>query len=311
MPVAGISFHSNIKAPSILFVMMTPTTRRFSFLVLFFGLYACTTYSTPDPTPLPASARSPVILTASPLPAFTQTPLKCLSQHGVLEMTSLETKPVPLQFRVYLPPCYSAEIKRHYPVLYLLHGQTYTEDQWVRLGAPSIADRLIVSGDVPPFIVVMPLDRSYAPSAGEYGQALIDQLVPYIDASYCTLPDRRYRAIGGLSRGAAWAIHLGLTHWETFGAFGAHSPALFYADGNLLQEWLEVIPLGSWPRIFIDTGDRDKDLGFTRLFDDMLTRHGVPHEWHIYTGGHDEAYWSSHVEEYLRWYAAGWDESDE
>lgn len=229
----------------------------------------------------------------------------------MIEMTSLETKPIPLQFRVYLPPCYIAEIKQRYPVLYLLHGQTYTEDQWVRLGAPATADRLIVSGDVPPFIIVMPLDRSYAPPAGEYGQALIDQLVPYIDSNYRTLQDHRYRAIGGLSRGAAWAIHLGLTHWETFGAFGAHSPALFYADGNLLQKWLEAIPVGSWPRIFIDTGDRDKDLGYTRLFEDMLTRHGIPHEWHIYEGAHDETYWGSHVEEYLRWYAAGWDESDE
>ena len=44
--------------------------------------------------------------------------------------------PRSLPFRIYLPPCYGQPEIRDYPVLYLLHGQTYRDDQWVNLGAP-------------------------------------------------------------------------------------------------------------------------------------------------------------------------------
>jgi hypothetical protein len=33
---------------------------------------------------------------------------------------------------------------------------------------------------------------------------------------------------------------------------------------------------------------------------------GLTHEWHLYSGAHTEEYWSAHVEEYIQWYAEGW-----
>jgi hypothetical protein len=39
---------------------------------------------------------------------------------------------------------------------------------------------------------------------------------------------------------------------------------------------------------------------------EAMTENGVAFEWHPDAGTHDEAYWGSHVEEYLRWYASGW-----
>ena len=56
--------------------------------------------------------------------------------------------PDPLVYRIYLPPCYDEEPERAYPVLYLIHGQTYSDTQWDRLGVPETADRLIASGEV-------------------------------------------------------------------------------------------------------------------------------------------------------------------
>ena len=41
-------------------------------------------------------------------------------------------------------------------------------------------------------------------------------------------------------------------------------------------------------------------------FETQLTERGILHEWYINPGYHDEAYWSKHVEEYLKWYASGW-----
>jgi len=238
---------------------------------------------------------------------FTPSPLACLSQPGQIESGSLELKP-PLEFLVYLPPCYNEQADRHYQVLYLLHGQTYTDDQWVRLGAPTIADRLVISGEVLPFVMVFPDDRYWNLPAGElFGSRLLDNLIPYIDEHYRSLPDREHRAIGGLSRGGGWAIRLGLTRWDLFETIGLHSPAIFREDGRQLENWLEAIPPESWPRLWLDVGDHDQELGYDRQFDDLLTRHDIPHEWHLYAGEHDEVYWQTHVEEYLRWYAAGWE----
>ena len=49
-------------------------------------------------------------------------------------------------------------------------------------------------------------------------------LVPYVDTHYNTCAERDCRAIGGLSRGAQWALRIGLAEWQTFGAIGGSNP---------------------------------------------------------------------------------------
>jgi enterochelin esterase-like enzyme len=237
----------------------------------------------------------------------TVTPLTCLTQPGHLEQGVVqETKP-PQEYLIYLPPCYYEKADEQFPVLYLLHGQTYTNDQWVRLGAVDFMDELLLNAEAAPFIVVFPDDRYWNVQAGPgFGQRLVDYLIPYIDQNYRTLSDRDHRAIGGMSRGAGWALRLGLQRWQLFGTLGLHSPAPFADDRPFLEDWLEVIPPDSWPNIFIDVGESDTELGFNTLFEATLTKLGIPHEWHLYPGAHDELYWKSHVEEYLRWYAGIW-----
>jgi enterochelin esterase-like enzyme len=215
--------------------------------------------------------------------------------------------PYPLEYQIYLPPCYTEMTEHRYPVLYLLHGQTYTDQQWIRLGVPQVLDRLIASGESVPFLVVMPGERYWQqPDDTHFDEALTGVLIPYVDQSYRTIPDRQHRAIGGLSRGGGWAIHLGLKRWELFGALGAHSPAIFWLDDKHLEEWLAAIPPESLPRIYVDSGDNDKELKTTLAFEQLLTKEGIPHEWHLFTGFHNETYWRAHVEDYLRWYAGGW-----
>jgi enterochelin esterase-like enzyme len=212
-----------------------------------------------------------------------------------------------LPYRVYLPPCYAENPSSRYPVLYLLHGQTYTEDQWIRLGAADTADRLIVSGEVAPFLIVFPYDKSWKqPDEDNFGKVLVENLIPAIDAAYRTKTGRRFRAIGGLSRGGAWAIHLGLTDYQMFGAIGAHSPAIFWRDGNHIAGWLDEIPDDSLPRMYVDVGDNDKEIEGVISLEELLNKRGMVHEYYLFTGFHDEAYWGAHVEEYLRWYAEEW-----
>lgn len=285
-----------------------------SFLVsLLTALWACSPSDQPalTPTGVPsATGTSTPTSTATPLPPTntpTPTPLACLSQPGRVETGVIEETKPPQEFIIYLPPCYDQKPGERYPVLYLLHGQTYTADQWVRLGAVETADRLILNGEAPYFMIVFPDDRYWnVPSGAGFGGRVIDHLLPHIDRNYRTIPDREHRAIGGMSRGGGWTLRLGLTRWDLFGSIGLHSLATFLDDRPLLKRWLGVIPVESLPRIYMDSGDNDRELGGSLDVEAILSDMGIPHEWHLNPGEHDERYWSAHVEDYLRWYVAGW-----
>ena len=68
---------------------------------------------------------------------------KCPESRGLVSRSYINTKELPgrLYFTIYLPPCYSHFSK--YPVLYLLHGKSYQDDQWVRLGLADIMNKQI------------------------------------------------------------------------------------------------------------------------------------------------------------------------
>ena len=211
--------------------------------------------------------------------------------------------------RVYQPPCYDMDAAAPgYPVLLLLHGQSFNEDQWERLGVAKMADQLILNGEAPPFLIVMPREISYLadPKESAYGDELVSVVLPWVDENYNTCTMRECRAIGGISRGAAWAMREGLKEWQTFGAIGAHSLPPFRGDVYSLPYWLAAFPAAERPRLFLDIGIEDRYYEAAGVFEAALTEKRVPHEWHLNHGGHDEAYWGAHVEEYLRWYTAGW-----
>lgn len=265
-----------------------------------------TTTASPSSTAVASST-----FTAAPSLTPTATPLTCWGQGGRFEHGSLRSDllKLPMEYSVYLPPCYDHQPERRYPVLYMIHGMNYNNDQWDRLGADDAADDLVAAGEINPFIIVMPRDRSWEqPADDPFGQVLVDVLVPFIDEQYRTLPQRSSRAIGGLSRGAGWAVHLGLSRWELFGAIGGHSLPVFWSDTGRVRGWLAAIPPESMPRIYLDIGEKDRQsiMQSALWFEDVLDEAGIPHEWHLYPGYHEEAYWEAHVEDYLRWYAAGW-----
>ena len=259
--------------------------------------------STPVPSPVPS-----VTLTPTPAPSATPTS-DCHTLPGQLVNGEIDTPllPKPMTYHVYLPPCYDTDTARRYPLLYLLHGQTYNEDQWIRLGVPTTADRLIAAGQLPPFIVVFPYDYSYLqPWQYPFEDVFMTLLVPQIDTTYRTLTDPAHRAVGGLSRGGAWALHLGLRHPDVFGAIGGHSAAIFYSDAGTLPITVRDLPQDQLPRIYLDAGNNDSELPSSENIKKLLDTFNVPYEWHENIGFHDEAYWGAHVEDYLRWYAAPW-----
>ncbi len=206
-----------------------------------------------------------------------------------------------LPYRVYLPPC-AAEARGQLPALYLLHGLARTDAQWDELNADEIALALMLAEQAPPFLLVMPWERLGL----DYEEAIVEYLIPHIESEYGASPQRALRSIGGISRGAGWALRIGLQHPELFQAIGLHSPAVLAPDVFMIPEWIEATPMEAMPEIWIDIGDRDP-LRFslpelTDLFDEADVRYSL----RSYSGEHAEAYWADHVEDYLRWYVSGW-----
>ena len=218
-----------------------------------------------------------------------------------------------LEYIVYLPPCYDEQPDRYYPSLYLFHGQTYTNEHWIDLGTADLANRMIASGELTPFIIIFPYDQDHyiPPPENPFGEAIFFDLIPAIDQNFRTLPEREYRAMGGISRGGNWAIHIGLPHPGFFGAIGAHSTPVFSTDSNQeIREWLAEIQFEELPRLFIDAGENDRWLGYTLAFEQLLNDEGIPHEWYLFPGFHEDKYWESHLEQYIRWYALPWSVED-
>ena len=213
-------------------------------ILFLIGLSACspTNEEIPTNTVLSPTPTVTATFTPSPVPVTsTPTPNTCSNENGLVQQDVVKTTNPPQEFLIYLPPCYKSTTDFHFPVLYLLHGQTYTDDQWVRLGVPTIADRLIHEGRITPFIIVFPDDHYWnVPAGAGFGDRFINDLIPYVDENYDTFAVRSRRSLGGLSRGGGWVIDLGFTHPELFGALGLHSPAIKAENGPYLERMIQV-----------------------------------------------------------------------
>ncbi|CAG0928820.1 Carbohydrate acetyl esterase/feruloyl esterase [Thermoflexales bacterium] len=214
---------------------------------------------------------------------------------------------------IYLPPCYDADAEARYPVVYLLHGIPMDERHWLDEGIVEAADKLFGSGELPPFILVMPHGDNYVytdTSGGDksFEGVLVNELIPAIDSRFRTLADPEHRAIGGISRGGVWALEIAFLHPELFDAVGGHSPALSVNRATADYDPLVLAKSASIDqlRIFLDAGDRDWTRYETQALSKVLAERYLPHTYTIGQGDHDYPYWATQVEAYLRFYGAPW-----
>lgn len=267
----------------------------------------------PTPTSPPAPSPSPTLSpsatpTASPQPLATVEPVPdCLSEAGQVVQSELTDPALPrsLPYRVYLPPC-GAGRRGLLPALFLLHGLARTDSEWDELGADELAQAWITSGEVPPFLIVMPWERLGL----DFESVIVEHLIPHVEQVYGASPDRSLRAIGGISRGGGWALRIGLKHSELFGAIGLHSPAVLVPDLFDLPSWIQPIAPSGLPSIWIDMGERDPQRFELVELTDLLDEQAVPYSLTRYPGEHTESYWAAHLESYLEWYVSGWQGPD-
>lgn len=279
-------------------------------IILLLGISAC---QVSIPTGVPKStstSQNSVSQELTPQPSLTpySKPSVCNEESGTFARIGIPSDLLssPMDVNIYLPPCYDSNRVETYPVLYMLHGQAATNDQWFDLGLTEKADQLINAKVIQPLIIVMPYEISWhtMPEDSNYGTALIEEAIPFIEDHFRVCTTSSCRAIGGLSRGGNWAVYLGFQHPDFFSAVGAHSAPLFYGElGRIDIAVTHTTPVDELPALYIDMGIKDEDKNSIQEFVNFLKDMGIAYEFHENEGRHEAAYWSAHVTDYLLWYS--------
>ena len=133
---------------------------------------------------------------------------------------------------VYVPE----DETRRYPSVYVIQGMTGIADAWfnVEPWSPSYPDRI---AELAPDAVVVLVDAFTAlggsqfldsPGIGDYHTYLCDEIVPFVDAHYPTLPEARHRGIQGKSSGGYGAMITPFLRPDLFAGLATHAgDALF------------------------------------------------------------------------------------
>jgi enterochelin esterase-like enzyme len=185
--------------------------------------------------------------------------------HGKLREVLFHSKSTDSARRafVYTPPDYDQDLNRRYPVLYLQHGWGENEYGWgVQGRAHLILDNLIVAGRIRPFIVVMIYGMTNETPFGglrtfdirPFETVLIDEVIPFIDDNFRTLPDQAHRAMAGLSMGGMETKLITLKHLDKFSHIG------LFSGGNIRLE--DISDMASFQAknklVFVSYGSREE-----------------------------------------------------
>jgi predicted alpha/beta superfamily hydrolase len=235
---------------------------------------------------------------------------------------------------VYLPPDYQKDTERRYPVLYMHDGQNLFDAATSFIGiewqADETAERLIKAGRIEPIIMVGIYNNAdrvneYAPSQdkerkaggkGElYARFLVEEVKPFIDKEYRTMPDRKHTAVAGSSLGGLISLYICGKYPETFSMCGAISPAIMWDSGRILKELRENEAALKGVRFWVDMGTKEgkqidsfsKAIGDARELIAIFDKAGlIPgrdyYYWEVADGEHNEAAWAARFDKVLLYF---------
>lgn len=156
--------------------------------------------------------------------------------HGASLEGNLEGDSADRDVSIYLPPSYRSNPSQRYPVLYILHGFTDSDDRWFGLvrhfvNVPAAMEAALNSGSTREMILVMPnaytryAGSFYASSAtiGDWETFVTKELVDYVDSHYRTLAAPANRGLAGHSMGGYGVIRLAMKHPEVYSSVYAMS----------------------------------------------------------------------------------------
>ena len=218
--------------------------------------------------------------------------------HGELKIVEYDSQTLGTRrlMRVYTPPGYSTD--RKYPVLYLHHGLGNTSAEWLRAGAPSIADNLLADGRMQPMIIVFPQGSAGSTAADEtlgtrdgagfgapYENDLLKDIIPFVESHYSVIPDREHRAIAGMSMGGGQTLNIGLSHLDVFGSIAAVAAAPNTKPvATLIPDPAALMQLKLF---WLGVGNRDPLMRISMGLHTFLVEKGVPHVWRLDGNGHN------------------------
>lgn len=126
---------------------------------------------------------------------------------------------------VYTPPNFDPKAKIQYPVLYLIHGGSDTEETWTKVGrANLIADNLIAQGKAKPMLIVMPYGNVRPAPMADFTQDVVNDIIPFVEANYPVIQDSKGRAVAGFSVGGGQTLNIGLTNPDKFAYVCSYAP---------------------------------------------------------------------------------------
>lgn len=206
-----------------------------------------------------------------------------------------------------------------YPVVYLLHGASanckyYLEK--VKPTLPEIADRLgfifVTPDALNSWYLDSPVRKNY-----KYETFVSSELVNYVDSAYNTIPEKKARAITGLSMGGHGALFLAFRHKELYGACGSMSGGVDirpfprnwelpydlgeYAshkkdwDAHTVINQIDRIADGDLA-ITIDCGEDDFFLEVNKSLHERLLGRKISHDFTTRPGGHNPSYWNNSLD---------------
>ena len=236
--------------------------------------------------------------------------------------SNLMKKQVPV---IVIKPSNYENSNQNYPVVYLLHGFSGNQKQWL-IDAP----QLLQSAEQLNIIMVCP-DGGYSSwyfdspidSTIRYESFITKDLVTYIDNNYRTIPNKKGRAITGLSMGGHGSMYLAIRHSEMFGAAGSISGGVdfrpFPNNWNIKkslgtieehpENWEKntVINIAdsSWRgklKIVLDCGTEDFFLPVNRNLHQKLLLHKIEHDYSERPGAHNKKFWGNAIDYQLMFF---------
>ena len=241
---------------------------------------------------------------------------------------------------VWLPPSYASQPQRRYPVLYMHDGQNLFDPSLVFNGNDWDIDgamtRLVAEGQVREAIVVgvwnsprrfdeympqvvqgdtVPTGVDWYPAvprealvSDDYLRFLVEELKPFVDARYRTLPGREDTAVMGSSMGGLISLYALAKYPQVFGGAGAVSTHWPAGDGAMVDWLAKHLPEAGTHRIWFDHGTVTLDAMYApyqQRMDAAMRASGwvEGRDWtsRVFEGAaHDEPSWRARVDQPLR-----------
>lgn len=221
---------------------------------------------------------------------------------------------------VYLPPSYDTSDRR-YPVLYMQDGQNlfdhatafngqdwHVDETMERLSTDGY-EAIIVGinhGNEQRLIEYNPFPGRWGARGDEYVAFLCDQLKPFIDSQFRTLPEHDATGILGSSMGALISLYAFFSRPAVFGLCGAMSPSLFVGNKAIVRYVTEApFNLG---KIYLDNGTREPS---ARQLYEVLMNRGYRIRTDLkyvaeHAGTHTESAWARRLPGALRFLLKDW-----